>query len=211
MDNDFREKRPVHIDVYTDASVLCKGQRNPEVAAGWGAAVIETYKNGARTLWLPSDPCHEGVKNSSGAEIEAGIKALQAIKTRESYRPSDDPMPSITLYSDQIKWPEQIKKYQTRADKTAKSPMDELAALTIEMNAQAKYTKHDKTGQDDPNLNSRIMDYPHKLASRAAWTQRIEKQGGAAYFSEPIQISKDEDIEEIMRKLMPIRVDSRGM
>lgn len=165
---------PQQIDIFVDGSWLHKGQRNPVEVGGWGAVVVEHYSD-HESSWTPSNATSQTSKSSMDAEIEGAIGALQAVQERESHRlGTADAKPEVNLYTDV---PDYIGSILQKD--SAKAII--LKELFSQMDVTLKPAHHDKTGgtKRKQNADDRPeMATAHHLASKAAWEERIKRQGG---------------------------------
>ena len=210
------KRRPVKIDVFVDGSWLFKGKLNPSQAGGWGAVVIETYKNGAEEIWMPSGGTDETVHSSNGAEIFAAISGLRAVQIREEHRAGEAKVkPIIVLHTDQDSWPKFVEKYRTDPNHGMKegqsTPLRDMAQLLQELGATVEYKSHNKAtsryakGKPSDDI---AMEIPHQLASRHAWRARMDNQDGVLHFGpDKISANTPEERESLINRLFPIKTE----
>lgn len=203
-------ERPTRIDIYADGSWLFKGKLNPAEAGGWGAVVVEAYPSGRDEAWMPSGATSPAVTSSNGAEIEAAINALKAVKIHEEHRPTEGKLPPIVLHTDQQSWASYLATYKKDPEKAKDGTLKELAQLATEMNVEIEYKSHNKGSGRGRESDSPYMDVPHQLASRASWRQRIEKQHGRLNFGPTVlEADSPEDRDKLINRIFPVKMPPR--
>lgn len=166
---------PTRIDVYVDGSWLFRGKRNPVLAGGWGAVVVETYPD-HQVEWWPSAAADDRVTCAQDAECAASIGALQAVREREQHRPEleENALPPIVLHTDYHDLP------TVMARKRHQSPLyEDLWKLIEELKVDVVFARHDKSGrraEHNPDLHPPEMATAHTLAADAAWEERRRRQ-----------------------------------
>ncbi len=176
------ETRPTRIDVFVDGSWLFKGKRNTTEAGGWGAVVIESYKDGSQEAWMPHGPTAKNITSSGGAEAYAAIRALKAVKLREAARPGVPEETEIVLHSDQKSWETEIQKW--RADPQGKRSNQD--------NWEKALARTEVAPEDHKNWKAKITAKPEQTEQPE---KNRKKNGDANYKLMRLLIAMDVKVE----------------